>query len=200
MIESHARQEARSQVEYSRVIGHFGRHGRLRSGSSLSAQTGLQDEHGQFLLRAAVQSSYEKAPGTWSAGNEWFHYARSVAPLWSFDPWAFQNLREGDLPSSFPLGLIIESIAAQEETPLPDGVWAASGLMKELYVRRASLGRSGAAWGEYAHSYPQLHHLDVGDPEDPHYLFLGLDLVAHVEALESAQTKEERAALSANIR
>ena len=164
----------------------------------LTAYAGLQDKHGQTLLRAAVQSSYEKAPGAWPAGNEWFHYARSVAPLWSFNPWAFQTIREGNLPSSFPLGLIVESIASQEGQPF-ESICAAPTLVEELYARRASLGRSGAAWGQNADAYPRLHHLDQGDPADPHYLFLGLDLVVRVEALESAQTKRERATAQSEL-
>lgn len=68
------------------------------------------------LLAAALR---EPLPARWagSAINEWFRSLQRAFPLWSFEPFAYHQLHDTDLATTFPLQAMIDSILEDDGVP-----------------------------------------------------------------------------------
>lgn len=138
---------------------------------------------------------------------KWYELARQNAPLWTFNPWAFNRGRGDQLPSSFPLRRILESIAMDEEVDLADESSLGTRLLSHLYGIRVCWSQTRNCSPSAYHSEGRLRLGEVTQPQDvtsipilgyrePRYdlpfLQIGADLVAYLEEVEAASTKKRR--------
>jgi hypothetical protein len=147
----------------------------------------------------------------WSNLQRWFRLLVAEFPLWSFQAWEYTRLQGKDLPSSFPLQLIIDSILKD------DGISPQSALEPLDYTvdrRRRSLGYERGDLIEYPLDEAQLpgghaefycapplfteeseseHHYD---PRTSPYEDLGIELVGLIEERDRARLAGDRDALA----
>ena len=109
----------------------------------------------QELLAAAIREPFFHEPDPEHPINRWLQGLAERCPLWTLRTTEFERLQETDLPSTYPLQPIIESVFRDEGLDrrgecqeLPPGYR----LLRNVYLRRKELGsgRRGVLYSCYA--------------------------------------------------
>ena len=187
--------------------------------------TEITDARG--FLCAAIENPFFDKPDPDHPINRWLRCVAENFPLWTFQTEEFLSWGEAELPSTYPLERIIDSVFRDEGLER-DGFYHGPpediALLENVYARRMELGREERSLFLSCFSYetadgsrrmeksdppsllsltepPRLMDWDDDGPIGSYSVYeeIGRELVGLIRAQDEAETTEDRSAAKAQL-